>query len=90
MWASRAPLGRGHHGAPHLLRLPRPRPSRLQQYLPSKAIFNPLLPNGNYSYHIIKNSFSKKKGIMEKNSYEYRVYESVQDENLSIRLYLKI
>ena len=30
------------------------------------ALFIPLLTNGNYSYHIIKISFSKKKGSREK------------------------
>ena len=43
---------------------------------------NPLLPNANYSYPIIKISFLKKKGP-RKNSYERRVYESVDDESLS-------
>ena len=40
---------------------------------------NPLLPNGNYGYRIIKISFFKK-GIKKKFSYERRVYESVDDE----------
>ena len=45
---------------------------------------NPLLPNGNYSFRIIKISFSKKKKGIKKNfSYERRVYESVDDESLS-------
>ena len=44
---------------------------------------NPLLPNGNYSYRIIKISLSKKEGIKKKSSYERRVYESVDDESLS-------
>ena len=43
----------------------------------------PLLPNGNYSYRIIKISFSKKEGTKKKNSYARRVYESVDDESLS-------
>ena len=47
------------------------------------APFNPLLPNGNYSYRIIKISLSKKEGIKKKNSCERRVYESVDDESLS-------
>ena len=46
-------------------------------------LFNPLLPNGNYSYRIIKISFSKIEGIKKKISYERRVYESVDDESLS-------
>ena len=45
--------------------------------------FNPVLPNDNYSYCIIKISFSKKDGIKKKISYEHRVYESVDDESLS-------
>ena len=32
---------------------------------------------------MIKISFSRKEEIMEKNSYEHRVYESVDDESLS-------
>ena len=44
---------------------------------------NPLLPNGNYSYRIIKISFSEREGIKKKKSYERRVYESVDDESLS-------
>ena len=38
-----------------------------------------LMPNGNYSYRIIKISFLKKEGI-KKNSYERCVYESVDNE----------
>ena len=49
----------------------------------SDRLINPLLPNGNYSYRIIKISFSKKEGIKKKISYEWRVYESVDDESLS-------
>ena len=45
--------------------------------------FNPLLPNDNYSYRIIKISFSKKEGTKKKISDERRVYESVDDESLS-------
>ena len=48
-------------------------------------LINPsLLPNGNYSYHIIKISFSKKEGIKKYFSYERRVYESVDEESLLI------
>ena len=49
----------------------------------SKKSFNPLLPIGNYSYRIIKISFSNKEGIKKKISYERRVYESVDEESLS-------
>ena len=49
----------------------------------SICAYNPLLPNGNYSYRIIKILFSKKEGIKKRISYERRVYESVDDENLS-------
>ena len=41
------------------------------------------MPNLNYSYRIIKISFSKKGGTKKKISYERRVYESVDDESLS-------
>ena len=44
---------------------------------------NPSLPNGNYSYRIIKITFSKKEWIKKKFSYERRVYESVDDRSLS-------
>ena len=46
-------------------------------------LINPLLPGGNYSYRIIKISFSKKEGTKKKISYERRVYESVADGSLS-------
>ena len=46
------------------------------------SLDNLLLPNGNYSYSIIKISL-KKEGIMEKLSYKRCVYESVHDESLS-------
>ena len=42
----------------------------------------PLKPNSNYNYRVRKISFLKKEGIVEKNSYERRVYESVDDESL--------
>ena len=45
-------------------------------------LFNPLVPEGTNILRIAKISF-KKKGIKEKNSYERRVYESVDDESLS-------
>ena len=48
-----------------------------QRVIKDFAIINPLLSNGNYSYRIIKISLTKKGGIMQKNSYERRVYESV-------------
>ena len=51
-----------------------------KKILVNKYIINPLLPKGNYSYRIIKISFSKKEGIKKKNSCEFRVYESVDDE----------
>ena len=44
--------------------------------------FNPLKPNGNCNYRIIKISFLKNKGSWEK-FYERRVYVSVDDETLS-------
>ena len=43
--------------------------------------FNLLLPNGNYSYLIIKISFCFR--ITKQISYERRIYESVDDESLS-------
>ena len=43
---------------------------------------NPLLPNGNYSYRIIKIRFQKRRD-QEKISYERCVYESVDDESPS-------
>ena len=53
-------------------------------FLPTQTHkINPLLPNDNYNYRIIKISFSKKGGIRKKISYERRVYESVDDESLS-------
>ena len=48
-----------------------------------KTHINPLLPNGNYRYRIIKISFLKKRRDQEKNSNERRVYDSVDDESLS-------
>ena len=46
-----------------------------------KKLFNPLQPNANYSYRIIKISFFKRERIMEKLSNEHCVYESVDDES---------
>ena len=43
---------------------------------------NPLMPNGNYIYRIIKIRFQKSRD-QEKISYERRVYESVDDESPS-------
>ena len=42
-----------------------------------QQIFNPLPPNGFAWTCIAKILFVKKEGIMEKNSHERRVYESV-------------
>ena len=44
-----------------------------------KIEINPLLLNGNESYRIGKILFLKEEGIMEKISYDRRVYESVDD-----------
>ena len=58
-------------------------PSRIKILENILRSLNPLLPNGNYSYSLIKISFSKKEEIKKKLSYERRVYDSVDDENLS-------
>ena len=42
---------------------------------------SPLKPNGNNN--VVKISFFKREGIMEKISYERFVYESVDDKSLS-------
>ena len=47
-----------------------------------KLLYNPLLPNGNYSCRIIIISFQKWRD-QKKISYERSVYESVDDESLS-------
>ena len=52
-------------------------------HTPCLSLVNPLLPNGNYSYRIIKISFPKIEGTKKQISYKRRVYESVDDESLS-------
>ena len=42
------------------------------------------MPEGRNIYRIRKIWFLKKEGIKEKISYERRVYESVEDESLSL------
>ena len=44
---------------------------------------NSLLHSSNYNYRIIKISFFKKEGIVDRIFYESRVYEFVEDESLS-------
>ena len=44
---------------------------------------NPLLPNGTICSRIVKISFLKKLGIIEKISYERRDYETVDEKSLS-------
>ena len=44
---------------------------------------NPLVPDPLYILCMTKISILKKEGIIEKNSYERRAYESVDDRRLS-------
>ena len=53
------------------------------QCMNTEIIINPLVPEGRNIYRIAKISFFKKEGFREKNSYERRVYELVDDESLS-------
>ena len=46
------------------------------------------MPEGTNIYSIAKISFLKNEGIKEKNSYERRIYESVDDESLYIFSYI--
>ena len=46
-------------------------------------LIKPLLPDGRNICHFAKISFLNKEGIIEKISFESRVYESVDDMNLS-------
>ena len=48
----------------------------------SEIEHNQFLPNSKYIYRITNISFSKKRKDQEKNSYEHRVYESVDNESL--------
>ena len=52
--------------------------------------FNILLPNGTICSRIAKISYLKKEGIIEKKIQERFTYESVDNESLSYRIYLKI
>ena len=49
----------------------------------AKMQVNPLVPSGHNSARITKISIVKLEGIIEKNSYERRDYESVDEKSLS-------
>ena len=52
-------------------------------------LINPLLHIGHYSVHMDQNFDFKIKKDNQKKFYEHRVYESVNDNTLYLRLYLK-